>query len=380
MDTRASPVEHHFEEAITDVEQLEQQRRARTLSTDKKKPKTRSKRKQLATPMSALDLLLRTGIDSERFHQFVLVSLLRHTTLPEFLRPGFGPATNVGWEPHGGTYDLSMTNASGHTVLLELKVDSALSFGQLETQVDALPETAELAYVLLGHCRFTARPRLDDRLSAHLPARAFVHDLASLHDLLAHVQPVSASAEASEAAELATAYRHHLPKLSLRNEGFFDHPPAAWEHEHWGYYYGYFEHCRRTIPAMKGAHISYVPTPTGGFRACHLPRTTVEPGVKAYLQLEDGKLCFKISVNDDTLDRSATRDRIRDRLLPITDALDLPIRKPDRLGHGQTMTLAFLPPDETGFGLREQHDRFARSITIAATAIERLACAPRPTT
>lgn len=37
--------------------------------------------------MPAIDLLLRTGLDSERFYQLVLVSLLSHTTLPELLRP-----------------------------------------------------------------------------------------------------------------------------------------------------------------------------------------------------------------------------------------------------------------------------------------------------
>lgn len=79
----------------------------------------------------------------------------------------------------------------------------------------------------------------------------------------------------------------------------------------------------------------------GGFRACLWKWTDIEPDVQAYLQFQDDSMYFKICV-EDGIDRGAARDRIRERLVKAAEALDLPIRRPDRLGKGQTMTLADL--------------------------------------
>lgn len=326
--------------------------------------------------MAAIDLLFRTNLESERLHQLVLVPLLRHTNLPDLLLPGFGAALTVEWEPRGGTYDLSMTNTAGRTVMIELKVDAGLPEHQIDNQIHSLQPSEDLVYLLLGHSRLTARPRLDRRLAAQdPPVRSSVHDLQGIRDALARVEVTTDSTEAADARDLATAYRHHLAALQRRTAGFFDHPPSEWNGARWGYYYGYFDHCRRTLGCMHGAAISYVPTPTGGFRACHWQWTDVEPDVQAYLQFQDDVLCFKIYV-EDGIDRGQARDRIRERLLVISEALDLPIRRPDRLGHGQTMTLAYLDAAQTGFGLRSEQDRFARTLETAVAAIGRLVQRP----
>lgn len=326
--------------------------------------------------MAAIDLLFRTNLESERLHQVALVPLLRHTTLPDLLLPGFGAALNVDWEPRGGTYDLSMTNTAGRTVMIELKVDAGLPEHQIDNQVRWLEPSEDLVYLLLGHSRLTARPRLDHKLAAHTPSiRSSIHDLQGIRDALARVEVTTTSAEAADARDLATAYRDHLAALDRRTEGFFDHPPSDWNRERWGYYYGYFDHCRRTLACMHGAAISYVPNQTGGFRACHWKWTDIEPDVQAYLQFQDDILCFKICV-EDGIDRSRARNRIRERLLTIANALDLPLRRPARLGHGQTMTLAYLDPEQTGFGLRSEQDRFARTLETAVAAIDRLVQPP----
>ncbi len=324
----------------------------------------------LHSNMAAIDLLFRTGLESERLHQLALVSLLRHTTLPGLLVPDFGLACTIEWEPRGGTYDLSMTNAAGITVMLELKVDAALGHRQIGKQLDALEADEHLAYVLLGYTRLTARPRLDQRLGSP-KSRCSVHDLHDLLTALERVEIAERSQEASDARDLASAYRRQLPALASRSEGFFDHPVAKWNGELWGCYFGYFDHCRRTLPGMQDAGISYVPNPTGGFRALYFHGVDVEPGVEAYLQFENDCLCFKISVGDE-IERSSTRDRIRQHLHEIVDALDLPIQRPARLGSGQTMTLAFLDPEQTGFGVRSQQDHFARVVTTAMDSVSQL--------
>ena len=322
--------------------------------------------------MAAIDLLFRTNLESERLHQLALVSLLRHTTLLDLLRPGFGQVRSVEWEPRGGCYDLAVTNTADHTLMIELKVDAGLPGNQVDNHVRSLQPTEELAYVLLGHSRLTARPRLDRRLAAQAPPiRGTIHDLRDLRDALARVEVTTSSTEASDARDLAAAYRDHLAALERRTEGFFDHPPSEWNGARWGYYYGYFDHCRRTLGCMHGAEIAYVPNPAGGFRACHWQWTDLDLYVQAYLQLQDASLCFKIYV-EDGIDRGQARDRIRERLVEICKALDLPIRRPDRLGHGQTMTLAYLDPEQTGFGVRSEQERFARVIETAVEAIERL--------
>ena len=122
---------------------------------------------------------------------------------------------------------------------------------------------------------------------------------------------------------------------------------------------------------MQDAEISYVPNPTGGFRACHWKWTDLDYYVRAYLQFQDDCLCFKIYV-EDGIDRGQVRDRVRERLVEIARGLELPIRRPDRLGHGQTMTLAYLDAGQTGFGVRSEQERFARMVETAVEAIDRL--------
>ena len=322
--------------------------------------------------MAAIDLVFQTGLESERLHQIALASLLRHTTLPDLLVPGFGHATSIEWEPRGGTYDLAMTNATGRAAMLELKVDASLADHQIDKQIESLQPGEHLAYVLLGHTRITARPWLDRRLAEHGPRGRFaVRDEKNVRDALARAETTAASITSADARDLLSAYPRHLAALARRNAGFFEHPPDDWIGEHWGLAFGYLDHCRCTIPGMQEAGIAYVPNRKGGFRACYFHGVDVEPGVEAYLQLEEGRLCFKISVGDE-IDRSATRNRIRRRLHEIAALLGLPIEKPKRLGSGQTMTLAVLDAEQTGFGLRDHQEHFEQTAATAMRAIDQL--------
>lgn len=329
-------------------------------------------------PMPAIDLLLHSGLETEVVHQLVLSLLLRHSDLLDRLVPGFGPTTTVEWEPRGGLYDLGAMNATGQSALIELKVDAHLPDYQIETQVGGRRASDQLVYVLLGHTRLTSRPRLDHKLAstavpasaAHPPAPRVV-ELRDLRDVLPRLTVTTTSEPPADILDLAAAYDRLLTRVEHRTHGFFEHPLAQWgKGEQWAYYYGFFDHCRRTIPSMHQAGISLVPTPKGSFFACHWKWTTIEPGVEAYLQFQDSKLCFKISV--DQGEPGAIRNRVLARVHELCQRLELPVQRPAKLGHGQTMTVGILDAEQTGLGIKDRWDHFAAIVGRAEQVIEHL--------
>lgn len=328
--------------------------------------------------MPAIDLLLHSGLETEVVHQLVLSLLLRHSDLLDRLVPGFGPATTVEWESRGGLYDLGATNAVGQTALIELKVDAHLPDYQIDTQMGGRRGADQLVYVLLGHTRFTSRPRLDHKLASlattanppHPPVPRVV-ELRDLRDALSHLTVTTNSESSSDILDLAAAYDRLLARVEHRTQGFFELPLPEWgKGERWAYYFGFFDHCRRTIPSMRQAGISLVPTPKGSFFACHWKWTPIEPDVEAYLQFQNSKLCFKIWV--DQGEPGAIRNRVLARVHELGPRLELPVQRPAKLGHGQTMTVGFLDAEQTGFGIKDHWDHFAAIVGRAEQVIELL--------
>jgi hypothetical protein len=323
--------------------------------------------------MAAIDLIFRAGLETERLHQLALSALFRHTTLADVIVPGFGRPTDIQWEPRGGTFDLGIVNAAGRTVMIELKIDHHLHNDQVHAHLQKLEDTDELAYLLLGHAGITARPRLGWTLQEHAPdRRVHVCDGGDLREALRRVEITADRSEAADARDLASAYRSQLADLARRIEGFFDCAPAEWgKGERWAYYYGFFDHCRRTLPSMRHAGVSLVPTPKGSFFACHWKWTTIEPDVEAYLQLQNSRLCFKISV--DQGEPGPIRDRVLARVLALSERLELPVQRPAKLGHGQTMTVGVLDAEQTGLGIEGRWAHFAAIVERAEQVIELLA-------
>jgi hypothetical protein len=99
----------------------------------------------------------------------------------------------------------------------------------------------------------------------------------------------------------------------------------------------------------------YVPNQSGGFLGAWWCTKKLQD-CELYLQIEQGSLCFKISVKDKS-QASDIRDRWHKKLLEAAKRLtqSLPLTRPKRFGRGWTMTVAVIEPSawmvETSDGL-----------------------------
>ena len=325
--------------------------------------------------MSTIELLLHAGLETEVVHQLVLSLLLRHTDLLDRLLPGFGPPIDVTWEPRGCMYDLGATNAAGRSAMIELKIDANLHSPQIDAQIAAREASDTLVYLLLGYSRLTARPRVDDELSSQTPPIPFrVLDIHDLRSALGNLVVATTTTEnPNHLRDLAVAYDRLLGRVERRTEGFFEQPVRLWgQHAQWGYYYGFYDYCRRHVDSMKDAAISLVPNPKEQFFACTWRWTDLTPNIEAFLQLQNDRLCLRIGVGDGVARRD-TRDSIRARLHPIARDLGLELRKPARLGNGATMTLGYVDQEQVRLGAKDYWDHFVETVGKAERAIDRLA-------
>ncbi len=105
----------------------------------------------------------------------------------------------------------------------------------------------------------------------------------------------------------------------------------------WRSWIGFYSKLQETI---RDANWDYVPNPSGGFLGFwwHFNYTDE---VEWYLQLEMGKLCFKISV-DNANKRNELRQLWCDKIVAKSKEFGMNIGKPPRFGLGQYMTVAVL--------------------------------------
>ncbi len=131
-----------------------------------------------------------------------------------------------------------------------------------------------------------------------------------------------------------------LTRIEESNNEFENKNIGDWNGADWQ---GFFQFLEKE---MHIANWSYVNNPNGGFWSAVLnwEYWDIYP---AYIQIEQGRLCFKISTDPDELEmpENVTRSDIRNRLynLIISKSKELGfqnIRRPDRFGNGKYMTVA----------------------------------------
>ncbi len=137
-----------------------------------------------------------------------------------------------------------------------------------------------------------------------------------------------------------TDFYERLTRIEKSNNEFENKLIKDWSGNDWQ---GFFQFLEKQI-SIENWH--YVNNPSGGFWNAVLNKD-YWGNYPAYLQLEQGKLCFKISTDPDEVDvpKNQTRAEIRNQLhnLIIKNANDFGfkhIRRPDRFGNGNYMTVA----------------------------------------
>ena len=135
-------------------------------------------------------------------------------------------------------------------------------------------------------------------------------------------------------------FYERLSRIEMSNNEFENKLIKEWSGNDWQ---GFFQFLEKQIQIINW---NFVNNPNGGFWNAVL-NWDYWGDYPAYIQLEEGKLCFKVSTDPDEVDipEDMTRGEIRNQLndLIITKAKESGlqhIRKPDRFGNGNYMTVA----------------------------------------
>ena len=136
-------------------------------------------------------------------------------------------------------------------------------------------------------------------------------------------------------------YREHLQKIEDNTMKYKTLPEKEWGWSAWEGFYKELE-SRLNISSWE-----YVSNPAGGFLGAWWHFRGIDD-ICMYLQFEQGKLCFKISYEEDG-DRSEIRNRYHSKLMKLAKDRYPEIRRPDRFGAGIYMTIAVVD-EENVFG------------------------------
>jgi hypothetical protein len=283
-------------------------------------------------------------------HQVILAGLLEHTRLAAELGIS-GTVAKVDQETHGRLFDLTVNYEDQSKVNIELKVDANLDLDQMKRQMEHTAQTSErLVYMLLGVTQFV-RPAEEIESTRQSLDKKPSKDLVSVVDLARAVEAlksVATGAADPDTRDLAVAYGYFLRKTHEATERFADISMTDWETVHW---YAFYNQIRTRLDL--GLQMGYVPNPSGGFAGCwwdsvkldrHMPAPDKFSEDRAYLQLEESKLCFKVSVEDSDY-RSDVRTQFSRRVIDAGEMVGLPVEKPQRFGTGDTMTVAVFDGD-----------------------------------
>lgn len=132
-------------------------------------------------------------------------------------------------------------------------------------------------------------------------------------------------------------YLNHLQEIDDLINSYKILPISEWKWESWQ---GFFIELQKLL---KTGNWDYVPNPSGGFLGFwwHFQE---DADCEQYLQLEQEKFCFKISVDDISL-RTDLRDKWHETIKNISSIHGIDAIKPQRFGQGQYMTVAILNED-----------------------------------
>ncbi|MGA0558627.1 PD-(D/E)XK nuclease family protein [Larkinella sp. VNQ87] len=129
-------------------------------------------------------------------------------------------------------------------------------------------------------------------------------------------------------------FLEHLTEMENAIHQYKTKPLGDWSPTDW---IGFYLDLYPLITKSKEVNWSYVANPAGGFYGFWWHFTDVESRYKAYLQLEQKRLCFKVAVNSEA-DGKSVRTEALEKLKATADRLDYNVKQtPSRLGKWMTI-------------------------------------------
>ncbi|MGP9513429.1 MULTISPECIES: PD-(D/E)XK nuclease family protein [unclassified Psychrobacter] len=143
---------------------------------------------------------------------------------------------------------------------------------------------------------------------------------------------------ALQESDIYSDYHNHLQSIEEAVQSFKSKPVNEWKKRAW---IGFFQYLQSYLGE---GNWGYVANPSGGFMGFWGLGHRVENNIDIYLQIEQEKICFKVSVPN-----KESRSKVRNELYKLfkTEAadFDLKVTKPKRFGSGRHMTFAILDTD-----------------------------------
>lgn len=136
---------------------------------------------------------------------------------------------------------------------------------------------------------------------------------------------------------VARDFHDYLADIDRRVEAFRTRPFSEWDRYAWQGFYSEIQH------ELEDGEWVKVANPSGGFIGYWWHEHS-DADSEQYLQIEQESLCFKISV-DDATKRSDLRSKWLARIMEAGRQRSFPVVRPQRLGAGQTMTVALYDGD-----------------------------------
>lgn len=161
--------------------------------------------------------------------------------------------------------------------------------------------------------------------------RAAGYEVMRRRELIA---PFLAYQEQGGSDSIARDFHDYLTDIEIQTEAFRTQPLSEWNWRAWQGFYSELQH------QLGDGEWGYVANPSGGFIGYWWNWISGGESEK-YLQIEQAKLCFKISV-DDAAKRSEQQAFWLARFLRAASDRSLQVVKPNRIRTGQTMTIVVL--------------------------------------
>ena len=127
----------------------------------------------------------------------------------------------------------------------------------------------------------------------------------------------------------------HLEEREVSFMSYKNTPLDQWRWDSWEGFYRCLEE------ALDSEDVDWGHVPIGDFLGLWWYSTEGDGGDKVYLQAEQAKLCFKISVQDRERGRER-RGHWHEKIMEAANSIEIPIEKPHKFGTGKTMTVAVL--------------------------------------